>query len=159
MMRNPANSARPDIARPGIPRDGGLVWKVEPSKDRATLLTIAVVNASDDVGPDNPAESYARCYTVIFKAYVFETIEHLSRIQKRRNLKVRHHPRHLRSRQMNTLFDTQRDKILVDEAIDTIASLIVLPSQGALLEERHLFPQRGLKIRPHDENRVFRLTR
>jgi hypothetical protein len=30
---------------------------------------------------------------------------------------------------VNTLFDTQRDEILIDEAIDSIASQIVLPAQ------------------------------
>ena len=84
---------------------------------------------SDDVGLDDPTESNTRSHAVVLKVDISEIIEHLPCIQERRNLKIRCRSSNLRSHHVNTLFDTQRDEILIDEAIDSIASQIVLPAQ------------------------------
>src|SRR5688572_12608318 len=135
-----------------------LVREVETRKNRTPFPTVTVVDPSYNIGSDDSSESNTRGHAVIPKGDVSIVIEHLSSIQEGCNLEIRGGTGNLCAYQMNTFLDTQRDEMLINEAIDTISPQIVLPSQRALLEERHLIPDRRLEVRPHDENRALRLT-
>src|SRR6185295_13940930 len=108
---------------------GGLVWEVEPGKHCTTFPTVAIVDPPNDIGLDKPTEPYARRHPVALKSDVLVITENLPCIQKRRNLKIRCYPRDFCPYQMNSLFDTQRDQMLIDETIDAVSTQIVLPAQ------------------------------
>ena len=97
-------------------------WEIKPGKDCATFPTVAIVYSPNNIGFDNPTEPYTWCHAVALKRNVFVITEDLPRVQKWRNFKVRCHPRDLCPHQMNTLFDTQRDKMLIDETVDAVSA-------------------------------------
>src|SRR6185295_12664582 len=102
---SPTSNTRPNIMRPIISRNGGLVWEVEPGKHCTTFPTVAIVDPPNDIGLDKPTEPYARRHPVALKSDVLVITENLPCIQKRRNLKIRCYPRDFCPYQMNSLFD------------------------------------------------------
>src|SRR5512134_2958008 len=109
--------------------DGSMsVWEIEAGKDRASLFAEPVVDPTDYIGSNDPSESYTGSHTIVFKADVLETAEDLSGVQERRDLEIGRDACHLRPGQMNAFFNAHRDQMLVDKAVDPVASEIVLPS-------------------------------
>ena len=124
------------------------IGEVEPRKDGAPFPAVAVVDASDDIGSNDSTESNTWGHAVIFKGDVPVVIEYLAGIQERCNFEIRSDPGNLRSYQMNTLLDTERHKMLINETINAVSAQIVLPTQRTLFEKRYLSPRSSLADSP-----------
>jgi hypothetical protein len=69
-----------------------LVRKIKPRKDGPTFLAEPVVDSSHNVRSDDSPKSDTRCNTVVFEAHILKRVEHLTGIDKGRDLEVRDDP-------------------------------------------------------------------
>jgi hypothetical protein len=135
------------------------VGEIKTGEDRASLLTESIIDTPDDVRSNEAPKPNARRHPVVFKTDIFEIVEDLPGIQKRRKLEIGRDTGDLRPCQMNALLDAGGDQILVDEPIDSVASKIVLSAQRTLFKKWHLIPQRDLQVCPNYEDRALGFAR
>ena len=106
-----------------------LVRKIEPGKNSSTFFTEPIVDPAHDIGAYDPSKSDTRRNAIVFEAHIFKRVEHLTGIDERRNLKIRHDAGQARSQYMNAFLNAEGNQLFVDVPIDTKTAQIILPAQ------------------------------